>query len=126
MPFSIQLGHALEIDYEACERVTFGIINFLKGVDLIPEPPQTLENQKLYTDKRLVLAPQAGFITLDVALDQKVKEGQRVGEIEPLFSEPLEIVAPAPGGHVIYARHEPIISRGDSILHIAGPEGTER
>ncbi len=124
--FSIQLGHALEIDYEACESVTSGIINFFRGVDLIPEPPQTLENQKLYTDKRLVLAPLAGFITLDVALDQKVKEGQRVGEIEPLFGDPVEIIAPGPGGHVIFARHEPIISRGDGIIHVAGRGGTGR
>ncbi len=124
--FSIQIGHDLEINYEACESVVLGIINFLRGVDLIPEPPQTSKNQKLYTDKKLVLAPKAGFITLDVALDQIIEEGQRVGEIEPLFGEPIEILTPAPGGHVIFTRHEPIISRGDGIIHLAGSEGTER
>lgn len=123
--FSLQVGQSLDIDYETCERMVDGLMNFFRGVDLIPEDTKTLDNQKLFTEKKLVVAPEGGFVTLDVSLGDPVETGQRIGEVEPLFGEPIEIVAPG-DGHVIYIRKEPIISRGDSIVHLVRRGSSER
>ena len=122
--FSLQLGHALDIDYEACDVMVDGIINFFRAVRLIPESPRTDENQQLFTDKKLLLAPDSGFVTLNVALGDDVQAGRQVGEIEPLFGTPIDVIAPE-SGRVIYIRHEPIVSRGDSVIHL-GSLGEER
>ena len=119
--FAIQVGRALDVDYRASEKVVGGIVNFLRGVGLISEPPETDQNQQLFTDKQLLLAPESGFITIDVSLGDEVAAGQKAGSIEPLFKEPIDIIAPE-GGRVLYARHEAIISRGDSVIHVAKRE----
>lgn len=118
--FSLQLGHAAGIDYDGCEKMLNGIINFFRAVDLIAELPETVEGQQLFTDKKLLAAPDSGFVTLDVGLGDDVEAGQRIGEIEPLFGAPIEVIT-AESGRVIYARSEPIISRGDSVVHLGRP-----
>ncbi|MDP1808616.1 MAG: succinylglutamate desuccinylase/aspartoacylase family protein [Actinomycetota bacterium] len=115
--FSLQLGHAASIDYDACEKMLKGIMNFFRAVRLIPEPPQTDEGQQLFTDKKLLPAPDSGFVILNVGLGDDVEAGQNIGEIEPLFGTPIDVIAPE-SGRVLYARYEPIVSRGDSVIHL--------
>jgi len=123
--FSLQLGHGADIDYGACEEMLKGVMNFFRAVRLIPEPPQTVNDQQLFTDKKLLLAPDSGFVTLDVSLGDDVGEGQRIGDIEPLFGAPIDVIAPE-SGRVLYVRYEPIVSRGESVIHLGRLGAAER
>lgn len=123
--FSLQLGHAGDINYAACEDMFEGIRNFLKAVGMIREEPQTKTDQQLFTDKTLVPAPDSGFITLNVSPGEDIEAGRQVGEIKSLFGDSTGIVTPE-SGRVIYARCEQVISRGDSVIHLGRLEEFNR
>ncbi len=76
-----------------------------------------LESRK----RRWVRASRSGICILDVELGQRVRKGERLGEItNPLGTETAPVHSRA-SGVVIGRRIHPIVYQGEALVHIAEP-----
>jgi uncharacterized protein len=116
--FALQLGTSSSIDYGGCETMSAGIINFLRGVGLIDEPPVAGGDQQLFLEKKIVPAPESGFIKLAVEPGRMIGAGQTLGFLEPLFGAATELASPD-SGKIIYLRREQLVGRGETVAHLA-------
>jgi uncharacterized protein len=116
--FALQLGTSSSVDYAGCETMSAGIINFLRGVGLIDEPPVVGRDQQLFMEKKMMAAPESGFIKLAVEPGRTVGAGQSLGVVEPLFGAAAELTSPD-SGKIIYLRREQLVGRGETVAHLA-------
>lgn len=116
--FSIEAGQALDLRHEFAQKITDGILNFLKHVRILKDEPATKEGQKVYEKKIIFPSQISGFFKSSVELLDQVKKRQELCQIWPLFSDnPKKVTSPV-DGKIIYLRRERIINNGDSIAHL--------
>jgi len=66
-----------------------------------------------------VRARRTGILHLDVALGQKVSEGERLGTLFDSFGKTLRAVYASRDGIVIGRTEAPLVNSGDAVVHIA-------
>lgn len=82
-----------------------------------PAPP-TLEARKT----RWARAPRSGILRLEVELGQRVERRQRMGVVLDSFGERLASVRSRTAGVVIGVTRNPLVHRGDALVHVAETE----
>ena len=65
-------------------------------------------------------ARRTGILHLDVALGQKVSDGERLGTLFDSFGKTLRAVYANRDGIVIGRTEAPLVNSGDAVVHIAG------
>lgn len=116
--FSIEMGMGLKVNREYCEKFFKGFMNYLVYQGMIAGKLTNNKKQKVLTGKKLVPAWMPGFFLSYIKLGQEIKEGDIIGEIEPLFQkEALKVKAPS-SGTVVYLRFDDTVGYGDSLFHI--------
>jgi predicted deacylase len=66
-----------------------------------------------------VRARRTGILHLDVALGQKVSDGERLGTLFDSFGRTLRAVYASRDGIVIGRTEAPLVNSGDAVVHIA-------
>jgi uncharacterized protein len=69
-----------------------------------------------------VRARRTGILRLEAQLGQKVREGERLGELLNSFGRRLALVKADRDGIVIGRTEAPLVNSGDALVHIGSPE----
>ncbi len=120
-------GEALRFDPNAIAVGVDGVLRVMNSLGMIqpglsPPPAIPLEIQA----SKWVRAPRSGILHLHVALGQTVERRQPLGFVSDAFGE-TSIKAFAPcDGIVIGHTQNPLVNRGDGIIHIAAVNSPDR
>ena len=103
-------------DYKADLKNLFRHLGLLEGEALRPGRPATLITRAEYLD-----AGHSGCWYPAVGLEERVKEGQKLGEIRDVFGRPLEEIRAAYDGIVLFMTVSLAVAKGDPILTYGAP-----
>jgi predicted deacylase len=113
-------GEALRFDAEAIKAGVRGVLRVMSSLDMWKssrrrETPEPFEAQT----SQWVRARRSGMLHVEVALGQEVFAGRRLGFITDALGKRITIVsAPADGVVIGYATN-PLVYRGDALVHVA-------
>lgn len=97
-----------------------GVLNVLHALDMIapPEPPAPVEVFE-GAGSEWARAGRGGILHLDVRLGEAVAEGQVLGAISDTFGRSPGRVRSPVSGVVIGHTTNPLVNRGDAVVHVA-------
>jgi predicted deacylase len=116
-------GESRRFDREAIEVGVAGTLRALRSLEMCePEVPggaETLESRKT----RWVRASRSGILGLEVERGDRVDEGQILGRIRDAFGDRKASPRARISGLVIGHTLNPVVNRGDGVVHLAEVEG---
>lgn len=108
---------------EAVKTGVAGTLRVLGALDMIESeagpPPATVFSRKT----RWVRATRSGLLHAAVGLGDRVKKGQPIGRITDIFGDVRARPKAASAGVVIGMTLNPLVNRGDALVHLAEVEG---
>jgi predicted deacylase len=115
-----EAGETHRLDEGAIDLGVRGVLRVLRELDMYRAPRIRGARESLETTRRTwVRARASGLVHLEVATGEWVAKGQRLGEIRDVFGDRRgSVVAPA-GGLVIGHTLNPLVNRGDALVHLA-------
>jgi predicted deacylase len=122
-----EAGEALRFD-ENCIRVGVnGIINLMRGLDMLPHvrgaarPADTLMIRSSSWER----APVSGVLRATAELGAIVAAGEQLGVVSDPFGD-NEVAVKARGGGIVVGRITlPVVNEGDALFHIGHTTGTK-
>lgn len=98
-----------------------GVLNVLHALDMIapPDPPPPLVEVFEGAGSEWARAGRGGILHLDVRLGEMVTEGQALGAISDTFGRSPGKVRSPISGVVIGHTTNPLVNRGDAVVHVA-------
>lgn len=117
-----EAGEPNRFNEDAIQRGTAGVLRVMKLVGMRSDaPPKPKEKPTRIDASRWIRAPRSGIFHLDVSLGQRVRSRQHVGRVYDPLGEHVSEVRAAASGVVIGHTNNPIVSRGDALVHVATP-----
>ena len=113
-------GENLRFDSYAVDAGVIGVRRVLTALGMtepVVEPP--VEPSLECRSSGWVRARRTGILHLDVALGQKVSDGERLGTLFDSFGKTLRAVYANRDGIVIGRTEAPLVNSGDAVVHIA-------
>jgi len=121
-------GEALRFNEVVIRAGLRGIINIMRAIGMLPPARRartTGVEPYVARESKWVRAPASGMLHLSVQLGDKVERAQMLGRvIDPFGAEDEHVVAPA-AGIVIGRLNNPLVHRGDALLHVACFDNTD-
>jgi len=114
-------GEALRFNEGVIRAGLRGIIGVMRAIGMLSPARARRSRVEPYVAKesKWVRAPMSGMLHLSVHLGDKVDREQAVGRIiDPFGAKDEPVVAPV-SGIVIGRLNNPLVHRGDALLHIA-------
>ncbi len=99
---------------------TFRVLHALGMVEEAP-PPSPFEPIRI-TSSKWVRARRSGLMRVSVELGDRVTKNSRIGLISDIFGEQRVPIRSPIDGIVIGMQLNPMVHRGDALVHIAEPE----
>jgi len=121
-----EAGEVLRFNPPAIEAGVDGVLRVMAALDMIephtvPAPTPMLASYK----QRWVRAPRAGIVHMQVELGARVVRRQPLAMVcDPMGEHESPIRSPC-DGYVIGGITNPLVNRGDAVLHIALVDGEE-
>jgi len=121
-----EAGEPLRFNDEAIEIGVTGVLRVMGELGMIRDAPARLRTPgRVARRTTWVRAPQSGVIYLEVGLGERVARRAHLARItDPLGGRPVEVRAPW-DGVVIGHTNNPLVHRGDGILHLAREESPD-
>ena len=117
-----EAGEAWRFDEWAITAGVDGVLRVLHSLGMLPEDEQVVPAagpSVVCWRSGWVRARRTGILGLEVALGQRVVEGERLGELHDSFGRRLAIVKADREGIVIGRTEAPLVNSGDALVHIA-------
>ena len=118
-------GEALRFDRSAIEVGTNGVLRVLATLDLIDPLVPAAATRNRGEGSQWVRARKSGLAQVDCNLGDAVEKGQRLGCINDAFGQHLSLLKSPSAGMVVGLKLEPLVNRGDAIVHIVQTEPAE-
>ena len=113
-------GENLRFDSYAVDAGVIGVRRVLAALGMTePVVEPTVEPSLECRSSGWVRARRTGILHLDVALGQKVSDGERLGTLFDSFGKTLRAVYANRDGIVIGRTEAPLVNSGDAVVHIA-------
>ena len=113
-------GENLRFDSYAVDAGVIGVRRVLAALGMTePVVEPTVEPSLECRSSGWVRARRTGIVHLDVALGQKVSDGERLGTLFDSFGKTLRAVYANRDGIVIGRTEAPLVNSGDAVVHIA-------
>jgi len=112
-------GEALRFDRAAIEAGTSGILRVFAALDLIDPIVPAATTRFRGGGSKWVRARRSGLAQLDCEVGDQVERGQLLGFINDSFGKRLGTLKSPHDGMVIGLKLEPLVNRGDAIIHVA-------
>lgn len=114
-----ETGESLRLDEPGIREAMNGTQRLMKHLGMIGQAPGPERDTEIYEKSSWVRARIAGLFHPGVQLGEAVKKGQLMGKItDPYGNESVKIKAKN-AGRVIGLNYNPVVHKGDAILHIA-------
>jgi len=117
-----EAGEPLRFNPRAIETGVDGVLRVMAQLGMIDRAraPRGVRSVRAARSK-WIRAPQSGVLNLDVTLGGRVVAGRALGAIsDPLGESAVKVVAPF-SGIVIGQTNNPLVHRGDAVVHLAEP-----
>lgn len=113
-------GENLRFDSYAVDAGVIGVRRVLASLGMTePVDEPSVEPSLECRSSGWVRARRTGILHLDVALGQKVSDGERLGTLFDSFGKTLRAVYANRDGVVIGRTEAPLVNSGDAVVHIA-------
>lgn len=113
-------GENLRFDSYAVDAGVIGVRRVLAALGMTePVVEPAVEPSLECRSSGWVRARRTGILHLDVALGQKVSDGERLGTLFDSFGKTLRAVYANRDGIVIGRTEAPLVNSGDAVVHIA-------
>lgn len=115
-----EAGETLRFDRRSIRIGVRGTLRVLAALDMIDDAPAQAESSMLVSrESQWTRASRGGILLVEVSPGDRVVEGDVVARITETFSaKEREVTAPI-GGVVAGVTTNPIVNRGDALVHIA-------
>ena len=116
-----EAGEALRFDGTAIQVGVDGVLQVMEILDMVP-PTLRKDANPLPLESRTskwVRAFRSGVLHLQIELGQTINKRQKLGFIADAFGDTQRNVQAPCDGIVIGFTHNPLVSQGDGIVHIA-------
>ena len=119
-----EAGTALRFDQNASAIGVTGILNVMRTIGMLPEPPMLGEliDPLIARSSRWVRSPISGIFITIKHLGDHVEKGDRLGFITNPFGDHETDIIASHGGIIIGHSILPLANEGDALFHIARPE----
>jgi predicted deacylase len=119
-------GEALRFDRFAIDAGTSGVLRVLSALDLIDPVVPAEPTQYRGEDSQWVRARRSGLAQVDCGLGELVEKGQLLGRINDSLGKRLSQLKSPYEGIVVGLKIEPLVHRGDAIVHVAAATATQK
>lgn len=117
-----EAGEPLRFDEEAIDQGVRGTLRVLRALGMTARAPRALARRSLEVRRtRWVRAHRSGILHLETKLGARVGAKQRIGHITDAYGALFTAVRAPASGIVIGYTGNPLVNRGDAILHLAIP-----
>ena len=117
-------GEPRRFEEESVDIGVRGVLRVLRHLDICSEVRPTRKHPVRSFKTRWVRAPRGGIFWLRTDRGRKVRKGQRIGVITGPYGEEREYVKASMAGMVIGHSVNPLVNRGDALVHIAELESS--
>ncbi|HVS02288.1 MAG TPA: succinylglutamate desuccinylase/aspartoacylase family protein [Thermoanaerobaculia bacterium] len=120
-----EAGEPLRFDQEAIRVGVAGVLRVLAALDMWPAAEQEEQPAPSFEagETRWLRAPRSGIFHLAAGLGEWVRRHQQLGAIAGPFSTQVQAVKAPFEGLVIGFTANPLVHRGDALLHLAKKAG---
>jgi len=112
-------GEAWRFEESTIRVGTQGVLNILQRVGILPGDPPVAADVAVCRKSKWVRAQKSGIANLSITPGQRVTKGEMLGQIHDAFGERRGQVRASIDGIVVGLNLDPIVNRGDAIVHIA-------
>lgn len=117
-------GQVLRFDTDACDVGVAGVLRVMQKLKMgdwgVPKADVPIRTIRTST---WIRGPKSGIADIHVELGQPVSEGTPLATISDAFGSKPRVVKAPWSGWVIAKTQNPLISRGDSLVHLAAKKG---
>lgn len=113
-----EAGESLRFDEFGISKGIEGTLRLMNHLGMISEPQQPAQS-KLYRKSSWVRANRSGLFRSDFDLGDVVTKKQKIGEISDPFGGKKSKLVSLYDGKIIGLNNNPIVHKGDAVLHIA-------
>lgn len=114
--YLIEIGKGRDINYEYTNKAIKGLKNFFKGINLY-KGKINRNKEEIFENKEKISSPISGFLETNLDLGDYVDKNEKIGEIERVLGESVEVKSPV-SGKIMYLRKEKAVSEGESIAYV--------
>ena len=111
-------GESLRLRKNAVDEGVFGALRVMKHLGMRAEAPLPNSESILIKKSSWVRAHSAGLYHSFIRPGEAINKGQKVGLITGPYGEFEKPVKSQVTGHVIAVNNNPVVNRGDALLHI--------
>ncbi len=112
-------GEARRYNRIAVDAGTRGILQVLSELGMRNGPPPSTPSPPESRTTSWVRAGKSGLVRIEVTPGAQVEKGDRIGIIANAFGDKGLVVKARTGGVVIGVTRQPMVNRGDALVHIA-------
>ena len=115
-----EAGEVLRYNRAAIIAGVEGVLRVMRSLGMLDQPLEKLGDAPVAIDKtKWVRAPRGGIVHLNVELGELVDKGQPLALIADPLGETQRLVKSPRDGYVIGGVTNPLVNRGDAMLHLA-------
>ncbi|MDH3708320.1 MAG: succinylglutamate desuccinylase/aspartoacylase family protein [Cyclobacteriaceae bacterium] len=111
-------GESLRFDAFAVKLGVLGVQKLMAQLEMTKKAPAKKEANVVIRQRKWVRAKNAGLFHSRVKNGQTVAEGQELGFLTDPFAEFKTWLKAPMSGHVIGLNNNPVVNRGDALLHL--------
>lgn len=116
-------GEARRFDADAVDIGVAGTLRALESLGMCETGPPPAPRCRESRETRWERASRSGILHLEVSAGDRVEDGALLGEITNSFGDRKAGVRCQTPGIVIGHTLNPLVNRGDALVHVARPEG---
>jgi predicted deacylase len=116
-----EAGSTLRMEAEAVQVGTDGVLRVMQSLDMIDEAPEAKAASFLSRQTSWIRAPRAGIASLTVRPGDHVEKGSVIGVTRDTWGDQTARIKTRHAGLVIGMTENPLVNRGDALVHVAEP-----
>lgn len=113
-----ETGESLRLDEYGIKVAIEGTMRVMKHLDMLKEAPKSIETN-IYNKSYWSRATYAGLFYPKIQLGNEIKKNQILGHITDPFGQETFKIKSRRTGRVIGLNYNPVVHKGDALLHIA-------
>ncbi len=115
-----EAGEPLRFDPPSIRVGVAGVIRVMQEIKMLGSPKKQHECRSLeVTSTKWIRASRSGIVHLDVGLQDRVQKGQHIADMHDTFGDVVARIKSTVSGIVIGHTTNPLVNRGEAVVHVA-------
>jgi len=114
-----EAGEPHRLNREAVRAGVAGVRRVMRYLEMLPNGTKAVPLPEVARETKWIRARRAGLFRATTELGQRVERGAKLGRIRDAFGEVEAVVQAPASGVVLGLNRNPIVHRGDAVVHLA-------